>query len=51
MSAWPQTPARDASFMELDRWLLARGWERDRVALVGALPDDDEWPVTGGGHE
>jgi hypothetical protein len=22
-----------------------------RVAKIGRLPDDDEWPVTGGGHE
>ena len=22
-----------------------------RVAMVGSMPDDDEWPVTGGGSE
>ncbi|HXJ49290.1 MAG TPA: hypothetical protein VNF91_09000 [Candidatus Acidoferrum sp.] len=22
-----------------------------RVAMVGRMPDDDEWPVTGGGSE
>lgn len=26
------TPSLGAKFMELDRWLLARGWARDRGA-------------------